>query len=157
MTKMSHALQLNIDVLSLLSEETMRRSIIEGEKSAQRYQQFQQAVRMCLTEQSFFKKHVDLLQTFADRRSLQVGPLSFCCRLFFKRELTWLAKLRDAIALQDSNIMMGMNKITTQETTTMRTLTLIAMIYLPASFTAVRFPSQSSTREYSKMTESRRL
>lgn len=74
-TKMSHALQLNIDVLSLLSEETIRRSIIEGEKSAQRYQQFQQAVRMCLTEQSFFKKHVDLLQTFADRRSLQVGPL----------------------------------------------------------------------------------
>lgn len=114
-TKMSHALQSNIDILNLLFEEAIRRSTIEGESSAKRYQQFQEAVRVCITEQTFFKKHVDLLHTFADRRSLQ---------------------LRDAIALQDSNIMMGMNQVTTQETRTMRTITLIAMIYLPASFTA---------------------
>ncbi len=74
---MSHALQSNIDVLRLLSEEAMRRSTREGEKSPKQYQQFQEAIRICITEQSFFKKHIDLLQTFADRRSLQVGPPYF--------------------------------------------------------------------------------
>ncbi|KAE9377483.1 hypothetical protein N431DRAFT_527405 [Stipitochalara longipes BDJ] len=114
-TKMSQALQSNIDAMSCLSEEAIHRSTIEGQRSAKRYQQFQENIQMCIREQSFFKKHVDLLHTFADRRSLQ---------------------LRDAIALQESNIMMGMNQITTQETTTMRTITLIALVYLPASFTA---------------------
>jgi hypothetical protein len=74
---MSHALQSNIDTLNLLSEEAIRRSVIEGEKSTKRHQQFQEAVRVCITEQMFFKKHVDLLHTFADRRSLQVRPPSF--------------------------------------------------------------------------------
>jgi hypothetical protein len=66
----------------------------------------------------------------------------------FEPELTCLAKLRDAIALQDSNIMMGMNQVTTQETRTMRTITLIAMIYLPASFTAVSFLLNSQPQKF---------
>jgi hypothetical protein len=73
LSQMAQALALNIEVLTLLSQEAARRAVIEGDKEKGRYEAFQQDIRTSITEQSFFKQHVGLLQTFADRRSVQVS------------------------------------------------------------------------------------
>jgi len=114
LSRMVHALQLNIEVLDHLSSEATLRAALEPSKKSL-YTTFLQNLRTSRTEQSFFKSHVSLLQTFADRRS---------------------AQLRDAIALQDSNITMAMNQKSIREAQTMKTITLVALVYLPASFTA---------------------
>lgn len=73
LSQMAQALALNIEVLTLLSQEAARRAVIEGDKEKGRYAAFQQDIRTSITEQSFLKQHVGLLQTFADRRSVQVS------------------------------------------------------------------------------------
>jgi hypothetical protein len=158
LSQMAQALALNIEVLTLLSQEAARRATIEGDKEQGRYEVFQQEIRTSIAEQSFLKHHVGLLQTFADRRSVQVSnsPLLLpFSSLLGKRLILCTFQLRDAIALQDSNVMMGMNQKTIQETQTMRTITVVALVYLPASFTAVSqipslsfLPSQFSTRYF---------
>ena len=76
LSQMAQALALNIEVLTLHSQEAARRAVIEGDKEKGRYEAFQQDIRTSITEQSFFKQHVGLLQTFADRRSIQVSYTS---------------------------------------------------------------------------------
>lgn len=73
LSQMAQALALNIEVLTLLSQEAVRRAVIEGDKEKGQYETFQQDIRTSITEQSFYKQHVGLLQTFADRRSVQVS------------------------------------------------------------------------------------
>lgn len=46
-------------------------------------------------------------------------------------------KLRDTIALQDSNIMLTLTHKTIHEGKSMKAITIVALVYLPASFTAV--------------------
>jgi hypothetical protein len=47
-------------------------------------------------------------------------------------------KVRNTITLTDGNVMLTLTQKTIQEARTMKTITFIALIYLPASFTSVR-------------------
>jgi hypothetical protein len=47
-------------------------------------------------------------------------------------------KVRNTITLTDGDVMLTMTQKTIQEARTMKTITFIALIYLPASFTSVR-------------------
>jgi hypothetical protein len=47
-------------------------------------------------------------------------------------------KVRNTITLADSDVMLTLTQKTIQEAQGMKTITLVALIYLPASFTAVR-------------------
>lgn len=47
-------------------------------------------------------------------------------------------KVRNTITLTDGDVMLTLTQKTIQEARTMKTITLIALIYLPASFTSVR-------------------
>ncbi len=47
---------------------------------------------------------------------------------------------RDTIALQDSNVMLTLTKKTISEAQTVKTITFVALVYLPASFTCVSGP-----------------
>ncbi|KAH8602314.1 hypothetical protein B0O99DRAFT_708077 [Bisporella sp. PMI_857] len=87
--RIEYSLQMNIEILHLLSSEAKCRAEKEGPHSADQYERFQDRI-----------------------------------------------KFRDAIALQDSHSMMSMNEKTICEAQTMRTITILALIYLPASFTA---------------------
>lgn len=85
LSQMAQALTLNIEVLTLLSQEAARRASIEGGTEKGRYEVFQQDTRTSITEQSFFKRRVGLLQAFADRRSVQVSysPVFISIRFLF--------------------------------------------------------------------------
>ncbi|RFU26624.1 hypothetical protein B7463_g9721, partial [Scytalidium lignicola] len=112
---MCYALELNLGVLNQLSQEVERRKELEGYKSAERYEQFQTNLRTCNMEQTSLRQQATHIMQEADRL---------------------LAHLRDTIALQDSNAMMALTHKTIQEAQSMRTITVIALVYLPASFTA---------------------
>jgi hypothetical protein len=49
-----------------------------------------------------------------------------------------ICKVRNTITLADSDVMLTLTQKTIQEAQAMKTITLVALVYLPASFTAVR-------------------
>ncbi|KAH8812190.1 hypothetical protein F5884DRAFT_304687 [Xylogone sp. PMI_703] len=115
LSMMCYALELNLDVLGRLSQEAIRREELEGCKFTERYKQFQTNVGLCSKEQSLLKQQATYTIQEIDRL---------------------LIHLRDTISLQDSNAMMALTHKTIQEAQSMRTITVIALIYIPASFTA---------------------
>ena len=66
-----HSLQLNIEVLQQLSQEASRRQPFDD--SPAKVDDFQAALRTCLTEHTFLKQHAGLVRDCAERLSVQVG------------------------------------------------------------------------------------
>ncbi|PMD43573.1 hypothetical protein L207DRAFT_300392 [Hyaloscypha variabilis F] len=110
-----HALQLNISILERLSETAIRRQNLDVESSSAHYEAFQDSLRTCLTEQHFLKHHAGLVLNCA-------------------QEIT--ALVRNIVTLADSDVMLTLTQKTIQEAQTMKTITFVALIYLPASFVA---------------------
>jgi hypothetical protein len=57
-----------------------------------------------------------------------------------------ICKVRNTINLADSDVMLTLTQKTIQEARAMKTITLVALVYLPASFTAVRDTRSSDYR-----------
>ncbi|KAG9229548.1 hypothetical protein BJ875DRAFT_546881 [Amylocarpus encephaloides] len=118
------ALDLNREILEMLGEETdLRRTIENGDKAGKdvetaiekRYEIFTKSLKTCIREHIMLQHQACLARECADGLAVQ---------------------LRDTIALQDSNVMLTLAQKTISETLTMKTITFIALIYLPASFTS---------------------
>jgi hypothetical protein len=77
--RLFHALQLNLVVLEMLSAEATRRQAEEGKDLTQRYNNFQAALRACITEHTFLRHHVSLVRDSAERLAIVVSrhPLSY--------------------------------------------------------------------------------
>ncbi|KAI9774961.1 MAG: hypothetical protein M1840_000177 [Geoglossum simile] len=65
--RLLHALQLNLEVLELLSAETTRRQAGGKRDLAKQYQDFQAALKTCITEHTFLKHHASLVHDSAER------------------------------------------------------------------------------------------
>ena len=68
-----HALELNMEVLNMLSQETIRRAAVEGKELSEQYEGFQGALRMCAMEHTFLKHHASLVRDNAERLATQVS------------------------------------------------------------------------------------
>ncbi|CAG8956266.1 hypothetical protein HYFRA_00003646 [Hymenoscyphus fraxineus] len=113
--RITSALELNIFVLSKLNTTAIKRQSLDKPEASEQYEEFREAIQMCITEHDFLKHHVSLIQECS-------------------RELASL--VQNTITLMDSDVMLTLTKKTIQEAQSMRTITFVAMIYLPASFTA---------------------
>ncbi|CAG8973159.1 hypothetical protein HYALB_00008751 [Hymenoscyphus albidus] len=94
--RITSALELNIFVPSKLNATAIKRQSLDKTEASEQYDEFREAIQMCITEHNFLKHHVSLIQECS-------------------RELA---------------------SLTIQEAQSMRTITFVAGIYLPASFTA---------------------
>lgn len=63
MIRISHTLQMNITVLSKLSETTCKRQKIDSKECIEDYESFQESIQTCITEHEFLKHHVALVQS----------------------------------------------------------------------------------------------
>jgi len=128
-----HALQLNISILERLSETAIRRQNLDVESSSAHYEAFQDSLRTCLTEQHFLKHHAGLVLNCAQEITALVGiKLSYHPKIKINS-----FKVRNIVTLADSDVMLTLTQKTIQEAQTMKTITFVALIYLPASFVAV--------------------
>jgi Mg2+ and Co2+ transporter CorA len=78
-----HALQLNLDVLKMLSREAITRAAIEGDELVEQYDEFQDALRTCITEHTFLVHHASLVRDNAVRISTQVSLQNLAILGFF--------------------------------------------------------------------------
>ena len=67
------ALKLNMDVLKMLSQETIRRAAIEGDELVEQYDEFQGALEICTIEHTFLMHHANLVRDNAERIATQVS------------------------------------------------------------------------------------
>ena len=68
-----HALQLNLDVLKMLSQEAIKRAAVEGDELVEQYDEFQGALGTCTIEHTFLMHHASLVRDNAGRIATQVS------------------------------------------------------------------------------------
>ncbi|KAF8461217.1 hypothetical protein BDZ91DRAFT_380258 [Kalaharituber pfeilii] len=131
--RVAHVLNLNIEVMKAIQHDAERiRALEEKEANSERYTILAQAIDSKIREHNFLRKHIQSLCNRAERTS---------------------GMIRDAIALRDSATMKELARLanietaqvhnltekTVKDTKAMKVLTFMAVIYLPASFTASFF------------------
>lgn len=153
----AHALKSNIKVLNSLLEESRDIQLQDSPDLAKKYESFHKILKSSAREQTFLQDHAELVCGRAERISLM---------------------LRDAMALRDSDIMKRLSRLTVsegnlmlkltektiREARTVKTITLVTLIYLPASFTStflsmgyIHITSSSSSAHLLQITASREL
>ncbi|KAH6692145.1 hypothetical protein BKA61DRAFT_282709 [Leptodontidium sp. MPI-SDFR-AT-0119] len=116
MIRIAHTLDANIAALNkLLALARKRQKKCESKEPAEEDESFSESIQTCIVEQEMLKHHVGLVES----SSQELGAL-----------------VRNTITLTDGNVMLTLTQKTIQEARTMRTITFIALIYLPASFTS---------------------
>jgi hypothetical protein len=73
MIRISHTLQMNIVVLSKLSETASKRQELDSKEFIEEYEGFQESIQTCITEHEFLKHHVALVQS----SSQELGALVY--------------------------------------------------------------------------------
>jgi hypothetical protein len=68
-----HALQLNLDVLKMLSREAIKRAAVEGDELVEQYDEFQGALETCTIGHTFLMHHASLVRDNAERIATQVS------------------------------------------------------------------------------------
>ena len=150
LARISHSLLLNIEVIDNLRTDTSYSGPKEPESSlllsssgdeafSSEATHFRAVLDICKAEHQFLRHHVAFVKENADRLAAQVRS-SQCVSGIRGRDLlirVSYGQLRDTIALQDSNTMLTLTQKTIQEAQTVKTITFVALVYLPATFTAV--------------------
>jgi acid phosphatase family membrane protein YuiD len=145
--RLIHVLNSNIQVLRLLSKITKRRQKADKKSQIFRYHALNSSLDSSISEHGFHSAHSELVLKRAQGIATTVSAHS----KLYKISISNRAQLRDAIALRDNETMKNLARLSeseskamvqlgrrsTQDARTMKTITLVTLIYLPAMFTSV--------------------
>ncbi|KAF8458674.1 hypothetical protein BGX38DRAFT_1152590 [Terfezia claveryi] len=127
-----HVLDLNSEVLQVMLEDCEKIKLLESQMhngEVQRYHEFQDVIQTRHREQLFCKKSLQSICDRAERISRMIGNTIALRDSSTMRELTQISG-REAVHIH------ALTEKTVEDTRAMKLLTLMALLYLPASFTA---------------------
>ncbi|KAF8537920.1 hypothetical protein BDD12DRAFT_911130 [Trichophaea hybrida] len=125
----SHVLKTNISTLAAIAEESNKAQMLEDSTQSRRYTMLHKALSTKSREFGFILENT---QSLCKRTERMTTVLRDAIALQDNQTMKDLARLSS----QESDIMLRLTRDSIREAKAMKTITFVALVYLPASFTA---------------------